>query len=53
MSVLKKVYPLGQVPQITTTQHRELVAVATPSSREPSHGLCHAAFARTSRDVAS
>lgn len=25
MSVLKKVYPLGQVPQITTTQHRELL----------------------------
>lgn len=37
MSVLKKVYPLGQVPQITTTQHRG----SLPQQRQALERLQH------------
>lgn len=52
MSVLKKVYPLGQVPQITT-QHRELLPQQRQALGSQVHGLRPAANARKVRDVMS
>lgn len=53
MSVLKKVYPLGQVLQITTTQHSELLPQQRQALGSQVASSRDAANNRKARDMAS
>lgn len=53
MGVLKKVYPLGQVLQITTTQHCELLPQQRQEIGSQVANSRNAANTRKARDMAS